>query len=106
MVRPHDALPTDADTRQPRKRGWRAVVRKVVVCLALIAVAATFHYIIRTHYPENIDRSKWLAAYVILTLRNGFLGASIGVLANHAWMGICVGVFAPPIVIIAMYGVP
>jgi hypothetical protein len=105
-VNPYDAPVADSDdSLTPKRTGW-ANIRTTCNCLTLIAMAAALHLIIREYYPSNIDRSKWLVAFALLAVRNGFIGASIGSLVHHGWLGLVTGIFVPPIVMLAVYGVP
>lgn len=105
-VNPYDAIAVDADDPKPHlQTGWLSI-RTASRCLVCMAIGGVFHFLIREYYPANIDRTKWLAAFALLALRNGFIGASIGILIRHGWLGLIVGVVAPPIVFLAIYGVP
>lgn len=97
-VKPDEAL-SEVHTRWPG-------TGTISLCLALMAIAATLHFIIREYYPPNIDRSKWLTAFTFLVLRNGLVGTSIGLLVRRPLLGVIIGVLVPPVLLLAIYGVP
>lgn len=80
--------------------------RRIIMFVVCVSIAAMTHFIIRQYYPPNIGRSQWLAALGLLATRNGFVGAAIGLMLGHAWIGFTVGVAVPPVAVVLLYGLP
>jgi len=87
-----------------RRRAQRGLSRSLqsAICFALAFVGFV---VVATVYPPNsTPREHWLAAFTVILLTTGTIGAGIGALLGNVWIGFLVG-FLLPIVAFFVFGV-